>query len=177
MKWKWGLIVLFILSIVLVGFWLTGGSSLVNLYRNYLSQDIANKKYTWDDFAERSENNLSAGYYAGSIGDNVFIWTLSGLKRYQHRDGVSVYRYIDTCQKIRDFAVQQGTTSGVSEISETIFINPVFTLAEWLYSVRRGDYVSVRYIDEAGIKIIDKIHSSSNQDYPIEQLRLEQCQD
>ncbi len=166
-----------ILAVMLAGFWLSGGYSLVNLYRNYLSQDISEKKYSWQDFAERGGDNLSAGYYAGSIGEAVFIWTLSGLKRYQHRDGVSVYRYVDTCQKIRDFAAQQGTSSNTGEIRETIFINPVFTLKEWLYSVRRGDYVSVRYIDEAGIKIIDKIHSSSNQDYPIEQLRIEQCQD
>ena len=177
MKWKWGLIVVLILSVISAVFWLTGGSSLVNLYRNYLSQDIPDKKYTWEDFAERGGDSLSNGYYGGSVGDSVFIWTLAGLKRYQHRDGLSVYRYVDTCQKIRDFAAQLGASNNTGEIRETIDINPVFTLEEWLYSVRRGDYVSVRYIDEVGTKIVDKIHSSSNQHYPIEQLRIAQCQD
>jgi hypothetical protein len=34
-------------------FLLHGGVGLVRLYRNYLSQDIADKKYTWRDFRNR----------------------------------------------------------------------------------------------------------------------------
>lgn len=169
-------IVLLPLLVFVLVFFMTGGGSLVRLYLNYLTQDIPDKKYTWQDFAERGEDKLSNGYYGGSVGDTVFIWTLSGIKRYHHRDGVSVYRYVDTCQKIRDLAVQQDTTNNAGEIRETIDINPIFSLEEWQYLVRRGDYVSVRYIDEGGAKIIDKLHSSSNQHYPIEQLRIEQCQ-
>lgn len=169
------MIFLLILTVMLAGFWLSGGRSLFNLYFNYLAQDIPDKKYTWDDWADRSEDNLTAGYYAGSVGDSIWLWTLSGLKRYQHKDGVSVYRYVDTCQKIRELAAQLGENT--LEAQETIEVNLVFTLPEWLYAVRRGDYVSVRYMDEGGSKIIDKLHSSSNQHYPIEQLRIEQCQD
>ena len=53
---------------MLAGFWLTGGRGLFNLYFNYLAQDIPDKKYTWDDWADRREDNLSLGYYAGSMG-------------------------------------------------------------------------------------------------------------
>jgi hypothetical protein len=177
MKWKWVFIVLLpLLGFVLV-FFLTGGRSLVNLYRNYLSQDIPDKKYTWQDFAERGDDGLSGGYYAGSVGDSVFVWTLSGLKSYQHRDRVSVYRYLDTCGIIRKLASQPDGEPVTEENAEPIYIQPTFDLPEWLTFVRRGDYVSVRYIDEGDTKIIDKIYASSNQHYPIEKLRLEQCQD
>jgi hypothetical protein len=67
MKWKWGLIVLIILSVVVAGFWMSGGHSLVNLYRNYLSQDMPDKKYSWNDFSERGAQEPTKGYYGGVL--------------------------------------------------------------------------------------------------------------
>lgn len=68
MKWKWGVIVLLTLAVISAGFWLTGGRSLAHLYFNYLMQDIPDKKLGWQDFAELGTDNLSRGYYAGSLG-------------------------------------------------------------------------------------------------------------
>lgn len=113
MKWKVGLffgICLFIL-LVSVGaiFLATGGRSLVNLYFNYLTQDLPDKKYMRDDFVEREEEHIVSGYYAGSSGDKVGIWTLRGLKLYTHRAGGSVYYYMDTCGLIREMSSNQIT--------------------------------------------------------------------
>lgn len=69
MRRKWGLIVLFFLAVIFVGFWLSGGRSLFTLYRNYISQDISDKKYRWQDFIDRGHQEEISGFYA--YGDSV----------------------------------------------------------------------------------------------------------
>jgi hypothetical protein len=48
-----GVVLLSLITLLVVGFYYTGGVGLIRLYRNYLSQDIPDKKYSWQDFTER----------------------------------------------------------------------------------------------------------------------------
>lgn len=76
------LLILLVLALMGAGFYYSGGVGLVRLYQHYLSQDIADKKYSWRDFTDRGASTKLSGYYGGRIGDNIYIWTLSGLKRF-----------------------------------------------------------------------------------------------
>ncbi len=49
-------------------FWFIGGKSLVGVYQNYLSQDLPDKKYSWDNFKDRGPREMLSGYYAGADG-------------------------------------------------------------------------------------------------------------
>ncbi len=81
-----GVVILFIGGLAW-GFWTTGGESLVKLYSNYLSQDIPDKKYGWDNFRDRGPREMLSGYYAGSDASGFYMWTYSGLKRFTHSRG------------------------------------------------------------------------------------------
>jgi hypothetical protein len=48
-----GVFIFMVVVLVGIGFYYTGRVGLVRLYRNYLSQDIVDKKYSWQDFTER----------------------------------------------------------------------------------------------------------------------------
>ncbi len=53
-----------VLTAILVGFWLTGGKSVVMAYQNYLSKDIPDKIYSYQDFRDRGPREMLHGYYA-----------------------------------------------------------------------------------------------------------------
>lgn len=183
MRWKLGLLiasVIFIMVCVVgVAFYYTGGEGLVNLYFNYLTQDIADKKYSYQDFRDRGPRETLSGYYAGTIGNNVFVWTLSGLKRFVHQEGTSVYYYMDVCGIVKRLATVR-VTDGVQseELKSSQEPEQMFVLSAWRERVQRGDYVWVRRVGEgAENRIIDKISASSNQQYPLTQVREWQCKD
>lgn len=165
--------------VLLFGVWLfdyTGGVGLVRLYRNYLSQDIPDKKYSWQDFTDRGSREMLHGYYAGRDGNGFWMWTLSGLKRFEHQAGTSVYYYMDTCGIVRQLseAVERGESIAREGVrySETM----TYSIDEWGEGVARGDYVWVKRVGEgAESKIIDKVWANSNQYYPVERLTKEQC--
>lgn len=82
--------VLLLAGAIFVGFWNTGGKSLVGVYQNYLSQNIPDKQYSWKDFTDREPREMLHGYYAGSDSGGFYMWTLSGLKRFTHKQETSV---------------------------------------------------------------------------------------
>lgn len=178
---KWlvgGFISLFVVAgAVGIGFYMTGGSSLVNTYNNYLDKDIPDKKYSWDDFTDRGPGRNISGYYAGSINENIFMWTLSGLKRYVHSEGLSVYYYVDTCAVIRELDSHNQDGESKSEKPRTREINSkLFSFTDWRQLVKTGDYVWVRWADIGDkVRVIDKIYGSSNQNYPLDKITVEEC--
>lgn len=179
MRWKRGLllsvVILSLLSVIIVVFYQTGGKSLINLYFNYLSQDISDKKYTWDDFTDRGAGQPISGYYAGTVGDNVWIWTLSGLQRYSHLDGTSVYHYFDVCEAVRNIASRDDVGDTLGE-PVTLPTDPTFDISGWVAKANVGDYVALKWIEQDGKRVIDKLQGTSNQYYPLERIRIEQCQ-
>jgi hypothetical protein len=158
---------IFLTIVVLLGmsFYYTGGVGLVRLYRHYLSQDIADKKYAWQDFTDRGATTKLSGYYAGRIGDNIYIWTLSGLRRFGYIQGVSAYYYMDVCGIVRQAAPLREAT-----YSPEVYFDPVTFSAQ----MKRGDYVGLTRLAEER-EVVSQLYGSSNQYYPLTQLRSEQC--
>lgn len=151
-------------------FSLSGGYSLVRLYREYLSQDIADKKYSFADFTDRGPRAKMSGYYAGRVGDSVYIWTYSGLKRFTGVRNTSIYYWLDTCGLI---------SSRTETADERISIEPwfVYDMDKWENNVRRGDYVWVTRVGEKeDSRNIDKIWASDSKHYPYRGVTLSECQ-
>jgi hypothetical protein len=159
-------------------FYYTGGVGLVRLYRNYLSQDIADKKFTWQDFTDRGATEKLSGYYGGRVGNSIYIWTLGGLRRFGYKAGHSAYYYMDVCGIVRQLAVErekraEGAESGKEkkvQYSEAISFNPT----DWDRQAKRGDYVVVVRTEEEP-RIVSQLYGSSNQYFPLTQLRTGLC--
>lgn len=150
----------------------SGGWSLVSLYTEYLSQDRSDKKLSYVDFTDRGARAMLSGYYAGRVGDNVYIWTYSGLRRFTHKSGTSVYYLMSTCGIVKEMA-EKGKIEGGVKISPWM----TYKLDEWQAGVKRGDYVWVVRVGEgAESKIIDKIWASDNPHYPYRGVTLSECQ-
>ncbi len=75
-------IILLLVGAMFIGFWVTGGKSLFWTYKNYLSKDILDKIYRYQDFRDRDPREMLHGYYAGADASGFYMWTLSGLKRF-----------------------------------------------------------------------------------------------
>ncbi len=102
-----------ILISALAGFWFTGGKSLVLVYRNYLSQNIPDKQYSYKDFTDRGPREMMHGYYGWADANGFYMWTLSGLKRFVHKQDMSVYYYTDPCGLIKQ--LEAGTIEKPAE--------------------------------------------------------------
>jgi hypothetical protein len=181
MKFKWGVligvIIVAIASLLGIGFYYTGGVGLVRLYRNYLSQDIADKKYSWQDFIDRGATEKLSGYYAGRMGDKIYIWTLSGLKSFGYKPGYSAYYYMDVCEIVRRLAKERAenpqetnTSENKVQYGDAVFFNP----ADWDLQAERGDYVAVVRTEEEP-RVVSQLYGSSNQYFPLTELRDELC--
>lgn len=172
-------VLLVILGVLVWTFLAGGGIGLVRLYKNYLSQELPDKKYGWQDFTDRGPREMLHGYYAGSLGNSVFIWTYSGLKRFVHQGGTSAYHYLDTCKLIR--RLEAGEIKNISPVpgegENTITETTNFALEEWTKLAHRGDYVWVKRVGEDGLDriVIDKLWGNSNQYFPLTQIKVEQC--
>ncbi len=161
------LLVLVIVATLAVGFWVTGGKSLVLVYQRYLSKDIPNKELTVSDFVDHGPTMPLSGYYIGAR-DNVFyIWTLSGVKQLQHQSGTSVYFYIDICSAIKKITT---TKSSNAEAPQQTF----FTLSDWEQHVKRGEYVAVVRLND-GSNIVDKVWATNNPNYPDPNIKVSEC--
>lgn len=149
--------------------------ALVRLYQNYLSQDLPDKKYSYIDFTDRGPREQLHGYYAGNMGNSVYIWTLSGLKRFTHRQQTSVYYYDDLCGAIAELLKLKESGESANKLQR----EPVYTLniAEWREQVKRGDYVWVKRVGEgAESRVIDKVWASNNYNYPYGGLTASGCE-
>lgn len=166
---------------VVMATWLfvtTGGVGLFRVYRNYLSQDIPDKKYSYVDFTDRGPREMLHGYYAGRVGDNIFLWTFSGLKHFKHQQGTSVYYYMDVCGIVRQLAQQRESGQSMDKQKEGILFEEMMALnlEWWAEQVKAGDYVWVKRVGEgAESKVIDKVWANSNQYYPLERVTEDQC--
>lgn len=166
----WIFLTLLLVGAGVWGFLSTGGIGLVRLYQNYLSQDIPDKQYTWRDFTDRGPRERLSGYYAWGDSKGVYIWTLSGLKRFADRPGTSVYYYRDTCAVVRNLA--NGTGEGT--VDDVRF----FDIKLWREQVNKGDYVwLVRVGGGVDRKVIDKIFANSKQTFPLDAITLRQCEE
>ncbi len=149
--------------------------SLVQLYREYLTQDIPDKEYNWQDFTDRGGGERLHGYYAGSVGESVYVWTLGGLRRFRHQQITSVYYYMDVCGAIERLVEAKAVGREMSSLpSEPLM---TFDLVQWRGAVRRGDYMWVKRVGEgAESKVIDKIWASNNYHYPYGGVTRTECQ-
>ena len=150
----------------------SGGLPLVNLYREYLSKDLPDKKFSFQDFTDRGPRIMMSGYYSGRVGDSVYIWTYSGLKRFSHQPGTSVYYAVNTC-----WVTQMAAEGG--KVSEGVKVEPRMTyeMDEWEQGVRKGDYVWVTRVGEGTeSKVIDKIWTIDSAHYPYQGLTRSVCQ-
>lgn len=181
MKSKRGIVLITFGLFVFVGLWLffyTGGVGLVRLYRNYLSQNIPDKKYGWQDFTDRGARETLSGYYAGRVGESVFVWTLSGLKWFVHREGTSVYYYQDVCGMMRRLTEAKASGATGEALKVNLESAQTLDINVWSELAKRGDYVWVKRVGEgAESREIDKISASSNQYYPITQVREGLCRE
>ena len=184
MSKKWGVLIGVVIIAIAVllgaGFYYTGGLGLVRLYRNYLSQDITDKKYGWQDFTDRGATEKLSGYYAGLVGEKVYIWTLSELKSFGYTAGTSAYYYMDVCGVVRRLAEERAkkaegaVKSEEKKItqSESVYFSP----SDWSMQAKRGDYVAVvRTEEDPGI--VSQLYGSSNQYFPLTELRDELCEE
>lgn len=170
-----GIVLLIVVVLMGVGFFYTGGVGLVRLYQNYLSQDIPDKKYTWQDFTDRGATTKLSGYYAGRVGESIFVWTLGGLRRFGYEQGKSVYYYMDVCGIIRGMAEARENRSNEGKNDQTSYSPAVsFDPMSFAVQMKRGDYVAVVRTDERP-SIVSQLYGSSNQYFPLTELRAEQC--
>lgn len=171
-----GVLSLAVLLLLGTAFYYTGGVGLVRLYRHYLTQDIPDKKYTWEDFADRGATTKLSGYYGGRIGNSIFVWTLSGLKRFGYKAGRSAYYYMDVCGIIRSQAELRERDPEAADRDKEMRYNHETFFDPTAFSARAktGDYVAVVRTEEEP-RIVSQLYGSSNQYFPITQLRAEQC--
>lgn len=179
MKWRAGKIILLVALVMLgvAGFFVwSGGLAIVRLYREYLSQDIADKKYSYQDFTDRGPKEMLHGYYAGSMGESVYIWTLGGLRRFRHRQTTSVYYYSDVCGVIGRMVEAKAARKEADSLKSEPLMT--FDLVQWRDMMRRGDYMWVKRVGEGEeSRIIDKILAINNYHYPIRGITLTECKE
>lgn len=166
-------VVILLLGVATVGFWYTGGSSLVYVYQNYLTKDIKDKIYTEEMFRDRGPREMLHGYYAGSDNKSFYMWTLSGLKRFFHRDVTSVYYHVDTCGIMKKIeAGERSKEGGATQVD----LEEYFDLSAWRERMKPGYYVWVKRVGE-GVEasIIDKVWGNSNMTFPIDVITESSC--
>jgi len=152
---------LVVLVVFFTGFWYTGGKSLIDLYQHYLSKEIPDKTYGWDNFKDRGPGEMLSGYYAGADSSGFYMWTLSGLKRFTHKQETSVYYYLDTCGMIKQLEAKKDQIKQDEkiEIREEMY----YYLETWTEKMKKGDYVWVLRVGEGkDEKVIDKVWGNSN---------------
>lgn len=153
----WGIVFAFIFGLGVFGyyFYTSGGAGLSRVVFNYLMPDVPDKKYGWNDFRYRGEGEKISGFYAYGDSESFSIWTLSGLKKYYHMPGTSVYMHRDTCEVVRQLTAQK--TDRLAN-PEQIYFN----LADWEQVIKSEYLVTVLpLVGEGGYKMVDKVWSVS----------------
>ncbi len=151
------LVAVLIVGLMVFGFYFytTGGGGLSRVVLNYLIPNLTDKKYGWNDFRYRGEGEKISRFYAYGDSENFGIWTLSGLKKYYHLPGTSVYMHRDTCEVVRQLTAQK--TDSMAN-PEQIY----FELSDWEKMVKREYFVTVLpLVGEDGYKMVDKVWSVS----------------
>lgn len=164
-----------ILTGLVWGFLNTGGIGLVRLYQNYLSQDIPDKKYSWENFTDRGPREMLSGYYAGSDANGFYMWTISGLKKFFHLQGMSVYYFLDTCGIVK--TLDEGNSGGHAGDGYVIEEEMYYNQDAWKAKMQKGDYVWVlRVGDGEDMKVIDKVWGNNNKTFPLDIITAQSCE-
>lgn len=146
---------IFSLGVFVSFFYFTGGAGLSRIVFNYLIPDLPDKKYSWQDFRYKRESQKISGFYAYGNDESFNIWTLSGLKKFYHKTGTSVYSFRDTCAIVKQITAKD-TSSSLNP--ENIF----FGLNEWNSVMKKEYFVTVQSLGkENGREIVDKVWSVS----------------
>lgn len=169
------IVVTLVLAFLAGAFWYTGGKSLVLTYKNYLLQDIPDKQYSSQDFRDRGPREMLLGYYAGADTNGFYMWTLSGLKRFVHKQGMSVYYYTDPCGLIRQ--LEEGSKPRADDGRNNVEEKLSFDFEVWRALMKPGDYVWVKRVGEgADKKVIDKVFGNSSNTYPLTMITEQSCE-
>lgn len=154
-------IVLLLGGVGLVGFWVTGGRGLVRIIPNYLMADIPDKRYGWSDFRVSVDTNKISGFYSPQLsGDSaVAIWTMSGLKRFYHEPGTSVYYHRDACAIVN--AIKNGGENVDVRSLEENLNTYYFDIAQWQDEMKSEYLVTMQWVEEDGRRVVDKLWSVS----------------
>lgn len=161
------------IALLVVLFHRTGGAGLTRFVWYYLMRDIPDKKYDWKDFRDRGPRQEIKGFYAGGDEAGFYLWTLSGLKRFNHQQGVSVYLFQDVCAAIWAFNAGQAETGG------SILLGKHYTgdVQEWQAQLKKEYLVTVVRLDKGeGKNVVDKALAVSGRYKVLDQLTKEQCE-
>lgn len=171
-----GVILVFLLLVVVLAIlWYMGGKSLVYLYQNYLTQDIPGKQYNNQDFTDRGPREMLHGYYGWADSSGFYMWTMSGLKRFVHRQDMSIYYYVDTCGLIKQ--LEEGSKEKSADGKNILEERMTFNLSDWTDMMKRGDYMWVKRVGEGkDKKVIDKALGNSNNTYPLTTITEQSCE-
>ncbi len=175
--WVIGGILLTLILISVIVFSSTGGRGLLRIIPNYLLADIPDKRYTWSDFIANNESKRVSGFYSTTFSDEntLALWTLAGLKRFDHAESTSVYYHRDSCgiwKKLVD-------TDGGNDNQSTDSLNPYITyidMSSWKESMKQEYLVTVQWLEQDGKKVIDKLWSLSGKYKVIGRLESSVCE-
>ncbi len=105
-----------------------------------------------------SDTQRVSGFYSQQLrmDEGVAIWTLTGLKRFYHKEGTSVYYYRDVCAQAKD--LQSGIESPkiMTNIEEVYFDIP-----NWQQNMRSEYLITLQWVEEDGRRVVDKLWSVS----------------
>ncbi len=150
----------------------SGGIGLARIVWYYLIPDMPDKKFGWDDFRDRGPRQEIKGFYSGGDETGFYLWTLSGLKRFNHQQGVSVYLFHDVCAALR------ALNAGQAETDDSTLLGKQITgdVQEWRARLKKEYLVTVvRLEEDEGENKVDKALAVSGRYKVPGQLTLEQC--
>ena len=161
------LIILFLFGGFLL-FWSSGGAGILRLiYSNNLHL-IPNSDLVMQDFVDRDPRKILSGYFVFADKKWLYLWTLSGLKRFSHLDNVSFYSYVDVCGLL-DSGADPKKFNG----SESIFFT---NLSEWAAMMKTGNLIGVLRVDNGrNREVIDRAINYNSKYLALTNLTSQQC--
>lgn len=152
-------------------FYNSGGAGLTRIVKNYLIPNIPDKKYSWADFTDRGPTVKISGFYSSGNKNSFYLWTLSGLKRFDSQPGTSIYMFEDVCAAVQNLNAKPDATNSAfieNMVTGDILIWEGLMKPEYLVTV-------LRLGDEAKKNFVDKVWSVSGKYKVINQLTKDQC--
>lgn len=172
----WCIVFLFIFVVAssLAGYYYstTGGNGLTRIVVNYLTRNLPDKQYGWQDFIDQGPTKKISGFYSSGDKDSFRLWTLSGLKKFYTLPGTSIYMYEDICAGVR-YLNDNPETAG-SEVTVPKRVTP--NILDWERFMKKENFVTVqRLVGQDTPNMVDKVWSFSGKYKIISQLDLEAC--
>lgn len=173
----WWLLAFVLIMTILVGSYIffvkTGGLGLYRVVRYYLFQDLADKKYSWQDFTDRGVGKGISGFYAFGNENGFSMWTLSGLKTFDHVADTSVYQHEDVCSAVRVLRDGAQATGSAVKALKTV----TGDLSLWQSEIQPENLVTVLRLTEGEhSNEIDKVWSYSGKYKELNKLDKDSCE-